>query len=44
MSVPVSLCVFRIELNDVFAVETEKQTGEFLSYEVLVRGIERRLC
>lgn len=26
MSVPVSLCVFRIELYDVWAVETEKQT------------------
>jgi hypothetical protein len=32
MSVSVSLCVFRIQLNDVCTVETEKQTGEFVSY------------
>lgn len=29
MSVSVSVCVFRIELSDV---ETEKQSGEFVSY------------
>jgi hypothetical protein len=35
MSVPVALCVFRIEVNDVSAVETEKQRGEFVSQYML---------
>jgi hypothetical protein len=28
MSVAVSVCIFRIELNYVYTVEAEKQTGE----------------
>jgi hypothetical protein len=35
MSVAVSLCIFRIELNHVYTVEAEKQTGEVPSYFIL---------
>jgi hypothetical protein len=35
MSVAVSLCIFRIELNCVYTVEAEKQTGEIAAYFIL---------
>jgi hypothetical protein len=35
MSVAVSVCIFRIELNCVYTVEAEKQTGEAAAYFIL---------